>query len=289
MAQGLSRTARNAGLLAGLLVAFFVLASYQADRGRTVSTARGVVVGAVSPVQRLVSGVVGLVTGVWNGYFDLVGAAAENERLRAERDALEQQVRGFRESQRENARLRALLRITDDVPLGWRVGRVVGREPSHRYTSLTIDQGTADGVRVDAVVIAPDGALVGRVVEVGRWTSLVQLVTDRLAGVGARLVTSRATGLASGTGAPALELRYIDSLTQLEVGEEVLTSGEDGIYPPGLLIGEVAAYTFGPPVPGTRSVPLAREQSALFLEVTVRPAIAVDRLETVLILDRRDP
>lgn len=285
MQQGLSRTARNAGLLIGLLSAWFVLASYQADRGRTVSTARGVVVGAVSPVQRLVAAVVGTVSGVWNGYFDLIGAAAENESLRAERDALEQEVRSYRELRRENERLRSLLRVSEGMPDGWRVATVIGREPSQRYSSLTLDQGSADGVRVDAAVIAPDGSLVGRVVDTGRWTSLVQLVTDPLAGVGARLAVSRATGLVSGTGGARLELRYIDSLTEVLPGEEVLTSGEDGIYPPGLLIGAVESFTFGPPVPGTRSVPLAREQSALFLEIAVRPAVAVDRLENVLVLD----
>jgi rod shape-determining protein MreC len=287
MQQGLSRTARNAGLLVGLLTAFFVLASYQADRGRAVSAARGVVVGAVSPVQRIVSGVVGAVAGVWNGYFDLVGASSENERLRAERDALEQQVRSYRELRRENERLRGLLRVTGDVPAGWRVATIIGREPSQRYSALTLDQGSADGVRVDAPVIAPDGSLVGRIVEAGRWTSLVQLITDPLAGVGARLATSRATGLVSGTGGALLDLRYIDSLTEVYTGEEILTSGEDGIYPPGLLIGKVDSFTFGPPVPGTHSVPLTREQSALFLEITVRPAVMVDRLETVLVLDAR--
>lgn len=289
MQQGLSRTARNAGLLIGLLAAWFVLASYQADRARAVSTARGVFVGAVSPIQRLVSGAVGGVASVWNGYFDLVGAAAENDRLRAERDALEQQVRSYRELRRENERLRELLQITAEVPGEWRVADVIGREPSQRYSSLTLNRGRIAGVRVDAAVIAPDGALVGRIVHTGPWTSLVQLITDPLAGVGARLSISRASGLVSGNGSARLDLRYIDSLTEVAPGEEILTSGEDGIYPPGLLIGQVDAFTFGPPVPGTGSVPLVREQSALFLEISVRPAITVDRLETVLILDAPAP
>jgi rod shape-determining protein MreC len=289
MQQGLSRTARNAGLLVAMLAAFFVLASYQADRARTVSTARSAVVTAVSPVQRLVATVVGGATSIWNSYVALVGAAAENEHLRAERDALERQARRLREMGRENERLRALVGIAKDLAPGWRVARVIGREPTHRYTSLTLDRGTADGVITDAPVIAPDGSLVGRVVEAGRWTSLVQLITDPLAGVGARLSSSRATGMVSGTGGPQLDLRYVNSLTEVQVGEEVLTSGEDAIYPAGLLLGEIASFTFGPPVPGTRSVPLTREQSALFLEIAVTPAIEVDRLETVLILDTRQP
>ena len=190
---------------------------------------------------------------------------------------------------RENERLRRLLNIVDDVPAGWSVATVIGREPSQRYSSLTLDRGSAAGIRIDATVIAPDGSLVGRIVETGVWTSLVQLVTDPLAGVGARLATSRATGLVSGTGGALLELRYIDSLTEVVPGEVVLTSGEDGIYPPGQLIGQVEAFTFGPPVPWTRSVPLPREQSALFLEITVRPAVAVDRLQTVLVLAPQAP
>jgi rod shape-determining protein MreC len=289
MQQGLSRTARNAGLLAALLTFFFVLASYQADRSRTLSTARSAVAATMSPVQRIVSAAVSAVRSTWRGYFALVGASEENGRLRAERDALELKVRSLAEARRENQRLRELLRMANRAEPGWHAATVIGREPTQRYTSLTIDQGSSDGVRVDAAVIAPDGVLVGRVVETGRWTSLIQLITDPLAGAGARLSASRATGLISGTGSAELELRYVDSLTDVAPGEEVLTSGEDGIYPAGLLVGSVTSVTFGPPVPGTQSVPLARDQSALFLEIRVRPAVDVNRLETVLVLDARLP
>lgn len=283
--QRLSRTARHAALFVGLLTAFFVLLSWQANRSRTLETARGAVTGVASPVQRFLGGVAATVTGVWTGYLDLVGASDRAERLQAEVDGLQRRLTSLDETRRENFRLRALLGLERRVEGRHRVATVVGRTLAHRYQSVTLDRGSADGIRLDAPVLAPDGGLVGRVVQVSRWTSIVQLVTDPFAGVGARLVHSRATGLIAGTDGPLLQLRYIDTMTPVDAGEQVVTSGEDGIYPAGLPVGTVSGLEVGPPVPGTPRVPLAREETAMFLEITVDPAVDVTRVETVLVLD----
>lgn len=283
--QRLSRTARHAALLIGLLTVFFVLLSWQVNRTRTLDAARGAVTGVVSPFQRVFGGAVSAVTGAWGGYFDLLRADEEAERLQAEVDRLERSLASLEETRRENFRLRALLGLGKQVEQDHRVATVVGRSLAHRYQSVTLDRGSADGIRIDAPVLAPDGALVGRVVQVSRWTSVVQLITDPFSGVGARLTHSRATGLVAGSDGPLLELRYIDTMTPVDTGESVITSGEDGIYPPGLPIGTVTEFEVGPPVPGTPRVPLAREETALFLEITVTPAADVTRVETVLVLD----
>jgi rod shape-determining protein MreC len=124
---------------------------------------------------------------------------------------------------------------------------------------------------------------VGRVIHVNLWTSIVQLVTDPLSGVGSRLVQSRTTGLMSGNGAGPLRLNYISTRANVAVGEAIVTSGEDGIYPPDLLIGTVTRIDIGPPVPGTPRVPLMREQIALFKVIVLDPAIDVLSLENVLV------
>lgn len=284
--QPLGRTARNAGLLAGLLVVYFVAISYQANRTRTVSVARDAVLTTVSPVQRLFSGGIAAWSNLWDSYYGLLGAAHENRVLNDEVNALRQQVRSLQELRRENERLRTIAGLDADIIGTGHAARVIGRDATQRFSALTIDRGSIAGVTTDAAVIAPDGAVVGRVVEVTPWTSLVQLITDPLAGAGGRLQSSRATGLVVGANGPRLQLRYVDSLTEVQTGEEVITSGDDGVYPPGLLIGYVVDLQLGAPGSGTPSVTLPREQSALFLEVTVRPAVNVDRLETVLVLDR---
>lgn len=282
--QGLTRTARKAVLLIGLLSVFFGLLSWQVNRAATLTTARGAVFQVVSPMQRLAAGLTGGVAGIWDGYLGLIGAAREAEELRTRVDDLERRIRDLDEVERENVRLRSMLGMDDALERPHLVAGVIGRDIAHRYQSVTLDRGSADGVRKDAPVLAPNGTLVGRVVQVARWTSLVQLVTDPFAGVGARLVYSRASGLIVGLDGPTLELQYIDTMTEILSGEMIVTSGEDGIYPAGLPIGRVLSFEVGPPVPGTPRIPLSREETALFMEIMVDPMIDVTRIETVLVL-----
>lgn len=283
----LSRTARHVGLVAGLLLTFFVMLSFQVNRARALSSARGAVFGLVSPLQRLVSMTTLNLSSLWSGYIGLVGASAENDELRAENSRLQQRVRQLEETRRENSRLHAMLGIEAAPETTTRVARVIGRDISHRFQSVTLNRGSADGITMDAPVLSPDGALVGRVVALARWTSLVQLITDPLSGIGARLAESRRTGLLNGVDGPELELLYIDSMTEVISGEAVVTSGEDSLYPPGILVGTVSSFNVGPPVPGTPTVPLARDETALFLEVSVHPGVDVLRLENVVVLSPR--
>lgn len=282
--QARSRAARKAGLVTGLLLLFFVMLTYQVNAARTLSTARGAVLGVVSPVHRAASAAVLGVTSLWRGYIGLVGTAARNTELHAEVSDLRRRLREIEETRHENDRLRALLGLDPPSTETARPARVIGRDLAHRYQALTLDRGSADGIVLDSPVLSPQGSLVGRVVQVARWTSIVQLITDPLSGIGARLAESRATGLVDGNDGPELELRYITSMTRIRLQEPVVTSGEDGLYPAAIRVGTVASFTVGPPVPGTPRVPLAREETALFLEVRVRPDVDVLRLETVLII-----
>ncbi len=284
----MTRTARSAALVFGLLAFFFLLMSYQVNRTRTLATVRSAVTGAVSPFQRLASSAVGGVRAAWSRYVALLGSADEFERLRRENVQLQRQLASTAAARHENRRLRALLRITKTAPGSWTAARVVGRDLAHRYQSLQLDRGSADGISVDDAVISPEGGLVGRVIQVSRWTCAVQLLTDALSGVGARLSESRASGLLAGADGPSLELRFIQTLDDVTVGEIVETSGEDGIYPPGIPIGEVTRAGVGPALPGTPPVPLWRDETALFMQIEVQPRVDMMRLEDVLVL-RHEP
>lgn len=284
----MTRTTRSAALVFGLLAFFFLLMSYQVNRARTLATARGAVTGLVSPFQRVAASATIGVRSAWNRYVGLLGSADESERLRQENAQLQRQLAAAATAQHENRRLRAMLRITKTAPGAWTAASVVGRDLAHRYQSLQLDRGSADGVGVDDAVISPEGALVGRVIQVSRWTSAVQLLTDALSGVGARLGESRASGLLAGADGPLLELRFIQTLDDVLVGETVETSGEDGIYPAGIPVGEVTRAGVGPALPGTPPVPLSRDETALFMQIEVQPRVDIMRLEDVLVL-RRNP
>lgn len=281
--QALSRTARNAALLLALLMTFFLLMSLQVNRGSTLAAARGAVTSVTSPVQRIGSAIGGLVTSTWGRYVWLVTADRENEALRRRVAELERRVAASDAAKRENSRLRRLLGINASLEGEWIGARVAAREFTQRYETVTINRGSRDGIERDAAVIGPGGALVGRIVQVNLWTSTVQLITDPLSGIGARLANSRATGLVSGSSAAALSLDYISTRTEVTAGEAIVTSGEDGIYPADLIIGHVTSIDVGPPVPGSPRVPLMREETALFKVIHLDPVIDVLRIENVLV------
>lgn len=285
--QALSRSARGLGLLVGLLAVFFALLSYQADQARTLGTARSAVVLVTSPAQRLFSLATSGLREAATGWSELFGAAERAETLEGEVAELRREIRSLREAEVENRRLRALLDLRARVDDAGKAAGVIGRDLAHRYETVTLDRGGVDGVAVDSPVLSPSGALVGRVVQVGPLTSIVQLLTGPLSGVGARLAESRATGLAAGDDGPILELRYVDTEVPIREGERILTSGEDGIYPPGIEIGTVLEFSAGSPVPGTPPIPLTREQTALFWEIRVSPSVDVMTLEDVLVLAPR--
>jgi rod shape-determining protein MreC len=281
--QVLSTTARNAALLIGLLLSFFLLMSLQVNRGSTLAAARGAVTSVTSPVQRVGASIGRFFTSTWGRYVWLVGAERENEQLRERVADLERAAAAADAARRENGRLRGLLGANAVAPGEWITARVAAREFTQRYETITIDRGRRDGIEKDAAVIGAGGALVGRVVQANLWTSTVQLLTDPLSGVGARLAQSRATGLVAGNGDAPLRLNYISTRAAVSIGETVVTSGEDGIYPPDLLIGTVTLVDIGPPVPGTPRVPLMREETALFKEIELATAVDMLSVENVLV------
>jgi rod shape-determining protein MreC len=150
--------------------------------------------------------------------------------------------------------------------------RVIAGNPTPGILTVLIDRGAADGVRADMAVISADG-VVGRVVdEPASHTARVQLLVGRNAGAAATLERSGAGGLIAGGegggGDPMLRLDYVSNLVDVQPGERVFTSGQEGIYPPGFQIGAVVEARPG----------------ALFREITVRPAVDVSRLDVVLVV-----
>ena len=279
-----SRHAGSVAIFVGLLLGFFILMSYQANRAETVSVVEGTVHTLTSPAQRAVSAIWLTVSGTWQRYMGLVGASRQSSRMRERNAVLERENSSLQETARENARLRRLLGLRERFASPSLAGEIIGREASHGYLGLTVNRGSWDGARRDSPVVAPNGALVGRVVHVTGTSSLVQALTDPESAVGAKVVRSDARGVVHGVGGPILELAYVNSREDVENGDLVVTSGDDGLYPAGIPIGRVSRVALGPPVPGSPPVPLARGEGALFLEISLNPLVEVRRVDYVLLL-----
>jgi rod shape-determining protein MreC len=255
-------------LLAGVILLQVVLLAVQIKRDSQGRLLRVWTVGAVSPFERAGAKGIGNIRGTWSHYFALQNTSRENEQLRRENDELKLQVNQLQSKAAEADRLAALLNFRQaqhDVPmLG---ARVIGTSADTASQTIYLDRGERDGIRRNMGVITPDG-VVGKVIESYRDTAQVLLLTDKDSGVGAMLSDSRIQSPVGGTGEPLLSMKYIPTDDTVNVGERVVTSGMDRIFPRDLPVGVVAEIKPGRP----------------FQQVRVRPAANLQRLEEVIVL-----
>jgi rod shape-determining protein MreC len=226
---------------------------------------------ALTPVEGLVAYATNGISSVWDEYVALRGTSEENERLREENAELQMELARNRVELSEAERLRRYLGMGAEV-YGERVAaRVIGRDPTFLRQTVTIDRGTLHGVQINSAVVTPDG-IVGRVIEVAHYSAIVQLVSDPASAVGVIVESSRAQGIVQGWDEGMVRLDHVDDSAVLHVGDELVTSGTDGIYPRGLPVGQVLEV--GRP-------------DDLLKTATVRPAADLSRLEEVLVLTSR--
>ena len=271
-------TRRSRFLLGGLVLAHLVIISRQVEGGSGGRLLDQTVFAILSPFQRLVGGAVAGVSGTWRGYVDLRRVHAESEELQERVRVLEMQLQEKQEQVREAERLREIAEVKPVLPLDSVVAQVIATEGLPWFRYITVDKGLLDGVDLNSPVISAHG-VVGRVVGVGPQAARVQLLLDKASGVGVRIERSRITGVVSGQAGFAdavggdLALKYVPVLGDVLVGDIVVTSGLDRIFPRGLMVGRV------------RSV---RGTGGLFKDVLVAPSARFEQLEEVLVV-RRPP
>jgi rod shape-determining protein MreC len=266
---------RNLIVLVGVLFAQVLGLAVQVKRTTDSEPTRLIriwAVGAVTPLERVLVWVQTSTGNVWHNYFYLRGVRAENRNLKAqiERMSLEQ-VRISQDADQAR-RLQALLAFKEQFISQTMAAQVIGSSGSEQSRSLYIDKGENDGIKPDMAVITADG-IVGKVLHAYPSTSLVLLINDQSSGVGAILEKSRLQGILRGTSAGEVALEKVMSDETVPAGEIVVTSGGDGVFPKGLLVGRVTKVGAG---------------SDLFLNIRVRPAADLSRLEEVLVVTKID-
>lgn len=239
-----------------------------------VNTARGVPLiesltfGAFSEVQRLTTNGVEGLQELWNRYAALRDVQAENDELRRSVQEMQVQLQEERALAQRTETLRRLLELRDRAGLQTAAAEVIAAGASPDFRTVTVDKGASDGLSRDMAVISPAG-VVGRVILSGARASKVQLIIDRNAAVGALIERTRAQGLVLGLGQTTLQMEYVPGTADVKPGDLVVTSGIDGIYPKGFVIGTVDVVDRGP---GT------------FHTISVVPAVDFSRLEEVLVV-----
>ena len=266
---------RTGWLFMALIVGHIVLISAQVNTQRGVPVLEAVTFGVFAEVQRAATSAVSGVQDGWQNYFALQQIRQDNETLRQEVAQLRIALQQERALAQQTRTLQQLLDLQEAAGVETTAAAVIGSGPDAFFRTITIDKGTRDGLQRDMAVIAPSG-VVGRVIMPSARASKVQLLIDRDAGAGVMVERSRAAGVISGTGsaddlefqAGLLDLDYVPNTADVKTGDRVITSGIDGIYPKGFVIGEIQSV----------------EREAGEYRIKVRPAVDFSALENVLVV-----
>lgn len=230
----------------------------------------------LAPLQRVTFRATAAVRGAMGYLADLPRLQRENERLRAEAERVAILESQLEELRQENRRLNELLGLRARPDLAsrrLRAARVIGRNPDDWFSYVLIDAGRGDGVERGMVVITAQG-LVGRVTRVSPHGATVMLLTDPQSGVGARVQreSSQAQGVVLGQKGrgDALKMKFFLRDADVRRGDRIVTSGLGEVFPSGIPIGIVTE--------------VVDEEGGLVREAWVKPLVAFNRLEEVLVL-----
>jgi len=228
-----------------------------------------------SPIQSASSKATGATSGFFQQIWNFRRTARENEQLRERLTQVETELHTAQQAAAENERLKSLLSLNEQTDVKKVPARVIARDPSVWFNTITINRGSSSGIAVNMPVVTP-GGIVGRIITVSPWASQVMLITDEKAGAGAvvgQLGQSGALGSIRGRadlGAALIEMRYVSGLEKVENGDYVMTTGQDGIYPPGLNVGRVVEVKSG--------------TATSAHQILIQPGAQLDHLEEVAVL-----
>lgn len=253
--------ARANALLLGVMTFAQLLLMAASVRGGMAGGAGASVAAASRPVVSAERSVSGIVLDVVHFFKDVHADQLESVKLRLEATRLSGELARTTELAQENTRLRQLLGMHEDLTPKSIGASVVTARLGNQSRVILVDRGSADGVRPDMAVVAWGGA-VGRVVSVEKGFARVRLLSDPNSGASGVIARSRAEGMIVGRGAEPMEMIYVPKYADVVVGDRVVTSGLDGVFPRGFGLGRVTLV--GEPVGASKSIrlePIVDERS----------------------------
>jgi rod shape-determining protein MreC len=260
---------RSGYLFLAVMLGHILLISSQVNSRAGVPVLEGVTFGIFAEVQRGASTIVSGVRRVWGNYVSLRDINVENEELRRQLAATQIALQEQRALADRSRSLERLLDLRDRSNLKTVPAEVIAAGASPDFRTLTIDKGSREGVRRDMAVISASG-VVGRIVVPSIRAAKVQMLIDRNAAAGALVERSRAQGVVVGVGDDRrLQMEYVSELADVVVGDTVVTSGIDGIFPKGFVIGRVDTI---------------EKSAAGYKRILVRPSVDFSGLEEVLVV-----
>lgn len=260
---------KNIIILVSLVVASFSLMTFDIRRSQSPTIFETVLMWVVSPVQNLIAHTLDSVGGVVDHYLLVADVSKENEKLKQEIDKLVRQNNDLLEELRQRDRIGGLMEYQEERQLKSVVAKVIGRDATQWARVVFINRGTQDGIKENLPVVTNAG-VVGHVIQAGLNTSKVMLIVDGRSSVDTLFSHDRVAGVVVGTGMEFCEMKYVPITAEVNVGDQILSSGLGGVYPKGLVMGTVISIT--------------KATQGLFQEITISPSADFGRLEEVLVL-----
>jgi rod shape-determining protein MreC len=269
------RNTANLIVLAAVLVLQVIGLAVQVKRDTEAGSIRLIriwTISIVTPFTRSIVHTQDWFADTWHNYVWLRDVRKENEQLKNQ--IVQMRMREVRlvEDAGQARRLQLLLGFKEHYIAKTVPAQVISTTGSEFSRAIYIDKGQKDGILPDMPVVVPEG-IVGKVLRTFASTSLVLLINDPTSGAGVILENSRLQGILKGTPNGATIMHNVMADEKVEVGERLLTSGGDRVFPKGLPVGTVMTVSPG---------------QDLFLNIRVRPAAPVSRLEEVLIITKMD-
>ncbi len=254
-----------------LLVLSFLLFTNIAVFQKGYGKAKFYLADGVGPVLQILKTPARSVSYVLENYVDLIDVKRRNDKLKKKVETLELETQKIPELEKENERLKGLLHLVEEQPNELIAARIVGEDVMNWFKCVIIDKGRSAGIKEKMPVITPSG-IVGQAVEVHNWHTKVMVVNDTNSAVDVYVSGKNARGIVEGTGSTTLKLKYVTKNDEVEVGDKLITSGKDAIFPKGLAVGIV--------------INVNKNKAGLFSDIDVMPFNNFKKLDEVLVVKK---
>jgi len=252
-----------------VLIAVNIIVLSAISRRYTTFGLERIAISFTAPFQELVTRTIRFTRNIWQHYFFLVAAAKQNHVLSTQLNKAIQENNQWHETKLANSRLRNLLDFQKTISERVVAAEVIGKDPSAWFKTVIIDKGKADGLTKGLPVVMPQG-IAGQVIEVSNHYAKVMLIIDRNSAVDALVQRTRARGIIKGESTDRCRLDYVLRKNDVRIGDTVVSSGLDGVYPKGLRIGHVTE--------------VIEHDADIFHEIIITPFVDFEKLEEVLVV-----